>query len=206
MKIAAAGIVTFLIIAAVGVKWVVERNAQPLPTPASAPGRTGQAPAQTHANPSPRPVARASNLPGTSDELTGLALSTAMTPIESLSDAGQSKAAAALQSYLTAAKQQNVTRLEQLVGYAEMLPNETRRQYETVANDVVAELAKECATVTSVQILGREELGPIDQLIRLRVTHADGTLKDEQFLMHCGGLGWQRDISVQSELLLQRRR
>jgi hypothetical protein len=71
------------------------------------------------------------------------------------------------------------------------LPDATRQQYGSPEKVVALMIAKDADSLTGMQVIGQQEVGPDNVGVRVRLAGADGKTKDDTLFMHRGADGWK---------------
>lgn len=71
------------------------------------------------------------------------------------------------------------------------LPDATRQQYGSPEKVVALMIAKDADSLTGLQVIGQQEVGPDNVGVRVRMAGADGKTKDDTLFMHRSADGWK---------------
>lgn len=71
------------------------------------------------------------------------------------------------------------------------LPDATRQQYGSAEKVVALMIAKDADSLTGMQVIGQQEVGPDNVGVRVRLAGADGKTKDDTLFMHRSADGWK---------------
>jgi len=71
------------------------------------------------------------------------------------------------------------------------LPEATRQQYGSAEKVVALMIAKDADSLTGMQVIGQQEVGPDNVGVRVRLAGADGKTKDDTLFMHRSADGWK---------------
>lgn len=134
-------------------------------------------------------------------EKTGESVATKLVPVAQWKNAGKGTPEAGVETALWAANGGDVETLRGMLTFTDSarakaeawfagLSENVRREYGSAENVIALLIARDAASLTGMQVLGKKEVSPNDVGVRVRFA-ADDKTKDDTFLMHRGADGWR---------------
>jgi len=143
--------------------------------------------------------------PPVENKAADIAARAALVPAGSLKNAGRSTPATTAETVFWAALAGDV---DTLAGALTMSPEmhtkaeawlanmgeAARQQYGSPEKVLALLIAKDAATLSGMQVLGQQELGPNEMGVRVRFASTDGKVKEDDFRMLRAGDGWRLNL------------
>lgn len=132
-----------------------------------------------------------------------------LTPVSSLKNVGKNSPEQTMETLLWSATGGEVDALAGMLTFTDTararadawfasLSESTRQQYGTPENLIALMIAKDAASVTGTQVLGRKDLTSDEVGLRVRFGSDAGKTKDESFLLRRGTDGWRMVLPDQA--------